>query len=134
MTVRASILTDLEGSLAAITAINQVEAGKWLDFDLKAVTLPIAFVTLQDDDPAEGAMGFETFWVNAVVEVWCADEDLETLIGAVHAAIMADVTQGGNSLNTKRTSCVPFSLDPVRGLTGFAMTFRILYRHQFGSP
>lgn len=134
MTVRASILSDIAGSLGAIAGIGQVESGKWQDFDLKAVTLPIAFATLQNDDPAEAGMGMEAFWVNAMVEVWCADADLETLIGAVHTAIMADVTQGGFALNTKRDTCTPFSLDPTRGLTGFAITFRILYRHPFGSP
>jgi hypothetical protein len=134
MTARSSILTDLDGSVTAVTGMGQVESGKWRDFDLKDVTLPVAFITLQGDEPAEAGIGFEAFWVTASIEVWCADSSMETLIGGVHTAIMADVTQGGNAMNTKRDSCVPFAIDPTRGLAGFSMTFRILYRHAFGSP
>lgn len=135
MTVRASILSDIDGSLRAISEIKQVESGRWLDFQVEDVQLPIAFATLQNDAPAGGgAVGYETFNVTAAIEVWCVDTDLETLIGAVHAAIMADLTQGGFAMNTHRESCTPYALDPVRGLTGFVMTFTILYRHSFGVP
>ena len=134
MTVRASILANAKGTIEAVSGIEQVEAGKWSEVALKDLTLPAAFIILGPDEVVSGPAGFESFWLPAVVEVWCKESDMETLIGSVHASMLADETRGGNALNTVRDTCIPFAVDPARGLVGFDLTFKILYRHPYGQP
>jgi len=134
MTVRASILSNAKGTIEAISGIEQVEAGKWSEVDLKDLTLPAAFIILGPDEVATGPAGFESFWLPAAIEVWCKESEMEALIGSVHAAMLVDETRGGNALNTVRDTCVPFAVDPARGLVGFDLTFKILYRHPVGQP
>ena len=134
MTVRAGILSHIKATVSLVDAIRQVEAGKWSEVDLKDLSLPAAFVIFGADEVASGPMGFESFWLSTVVEVWCKESDMEDLVGAVHAAMLTDITRGGNAVNTVRDVCTPFALDPSRGLAGFDLTFKILYRHPMGSP
>ncbi|MCL5884905.1 MAG: hypothetical protein M1377_06125 [Deltaproteobacteria bacterium] len=134
MTVRAQILSDIKTTVSSVDAIRQIEAGKWSEVELKDLSLPAAFVIFGADEVASGPMGFESFWLSAVLEVWCKESDMEDLLGAVHAAMLTDITRGGNAVNTVRDVCTPFALDPSRGLAGFDVTFKILYRHPVGSP
>ena len=134
MTVRSRILSDIKATVSSVDAIKQVEAGKWSEVDLKDLSLPAAFVIFGADEVATGPMGFESYWLSAVVEVWCKESDMEDLIGFIHAAMLTDITRGGNAVNTVRDVCTPFALDPSRGLAGFDLTFKILYRHPVGSP
>ena len=134
MTVRSQILSNLKTTVSSVDAIRQVEAGRWSEVDLKDLSLPAAFVIFGADEIATGPMGFESFWLSAVVEVWCKESDMEDLIGAVHAAVLADITRGGSAINTVRDACAPFALDPSRSLAVFDLTFKILYRHPVGLP
>lgn len=133
-TKRQDILLRIEATLGGVTGIATVVAGKWGTVDLDNLALPAAFIVFGPDRTAEVGAGFEGFWIPASVEVWCPDDEMETLIGAIHTAVLADVTCGGFALNTKRDSCTPFSIDPGRSLAGFDLVFQILYRHPVGYP
>jgi len=134
MSKRSGILADIGTTISSVTGINQVETGKWSEVDLKDLSLPAAFVILGTDEISPPPMGYEQFWIPAVVEVFCKDSDMETLIAAIHTAMLADVTRGGYALQTDRDICEPFAVDPTRGLAGFDLTFKIQYRHPVGQP
>jgi hypothetical protein len=134
MSKRASILTNCGTTVAAVTGINQVEAGKWSEVDLADLSLPVAFIIFGTDERSPPPVGYEQFWVPAVVEVFCKDTDMETLLAAIHTAMLEDPTRGGYALQTIRETCDPFAVDPTRGLAGFDLTFKIQYRHPVGQP
>ena len=134
MSKRSDILANIGTTIAAVSGINQVETGKWSEVDLKDLTLPVAFIFLGTDEISPPPVGYEQFWIPAVVEVFCKDSDMESLIAAIHAAMLVDVTRGGHALQTVRETCDPFAVDPTRGLAGFDLTFKIQYRHPVGQP
>jgi hypothetical protein len=134
MSRRSDILGHVSTILTNVTGMGTVISGKYRDIDLDATTLPVAFADYGDDRVAEAGMGFEAFVVPLDVEVWCHDTDRETLLGLVHAAMVADVTISSHALNTTRTTCRLFFVDAGRSLTGFILSFDILYRHPRGTP
>jgi hypothetical protein len=134
MTVRGDILGHIETTLGNITGVGDVSVGKFRDVDVDAVRLPCVFADYSNDRPGEGSSGFETFVVPVEIEAWCTDTNRETFLGLVHAALMADYTQGGHALNTTRTTCQTLFVDPGRHLSGFILSFEILYRHPRGTP
>lgn len=135
MSRRSDILSNIHTTLEGVTGIGTVNTARLREIDIDTdVTLPAAFADFGDDRRAEAGMGFEGFVVPVDVEVWVKDADRETFISRVHTAMMTDVTRGGYALNTTRNSCKMFFLDPGRSLTGFVLSFDILYRHPTGSP
>lgn len=134
MSVRSSILADIETTLNAIVGVGDVHTGKYEQVDLEALTLPALFVLQGSDQEAARSTGYEVFTWRVVVEAWCRDTDAESIFASIHTALSADPTRGGTSLNCHRTGSEILSLDPGRGLIALQQSFEILYRHPVGSP
>ena len=141
MTVRASILNDIDGTLKAVTGVTDasVFVGNIVDFDLDnlptGVDLPLVFAIQGPEQKAsEPVMGMETWNWTITVEVWCISSAVETLYGLIQAAMLADITCGGYARKTERTGGDVLSIDPGRGLSAFQLTYQIQYRHPWGTP
>jgi hypothetical protein len=123
MSVRSSILADMEAVLKGISGVGDVYTGKYEQVDLDQLTLPALFVLQGSDQEAARSTGYE-----------CKDTDAETVFASIHTALSADPTRGGTSMNCRRTGSDILSLDPGRGLIALQQTYEILYRHPIGSP
>jgi len=134
MSVRSSILADIETTLKDIPGVGDVTTGKYEQVDLDQLTLPALFVLQGSDQEGARSTGYEVFTWRVVVEAWCRDTDAEAVFASIHAAVSADPTRGGKALNCHRTGSEIFSLDPGRGLIALQQSFEILYRHPVGSP
>jgi hypothetical protein len=134
MSVRSSILADMEAVLKGISGVGDVYTGKYEQVDLDQLTLPALFVLQGSDQEAARSTGYEVFTWRVVVEAWCKDTDAETVFASIHTALSADPTRGGTSMNCRRTGSDILSLDPGRGLIALQQTYEILYRHPIGSP
>jgi hypothetical protein len=134
MSVRSSILTEMEAVLKGIPGVGDVTTGKYEQVDLDQLTLPALFVMQGSDQEAARSTGYEVFTWRVVVEAWCKDTDAESVFASIHAALSADPTRGGTALNCHRTGSEILSLDPGRGLIALQQTYEILYRHPVGSP
>ena len=134
MSVRSSILANIETTLKGIAGVGDVTTGKYEQVDLDQLTLPALFVLQGSDQEAARSTGYEVFTWRIVVEAWCKDTDAESVFASIHAALSADPTRGGTALNCRRTGSEILSLDPGRGLIALQQSFEILYRHPVGSP
>jgi len=134
MSKRSDILSAVDTVIRSVSGIGDVFVGKVREIFIDEVNLPAAFADFSGDRPAEGGMGFEAFVVQVDVEVWCPDSSRETLLAAVHAGMISDVTLGGAALNVTRTTCKTLFVDAGRSLSGFILSFDILYRHPRGTP
>lgn len=136
MTVRGSILSNLQSTLHGVVALKAVEVGKYEPVDLAEIAFPSAYIFQDSDylDEAVQVTGYQVFnWV-VVVEVWCKAADIETLLGAIDAAVAANDTLNGNALYAYRTGSRVYQVDPVRGIAVLQADFKIQYRHPYGSP
>lgn len=139
MTVRASILTNIDTTLKTVTGLvdASIYVGKMEQVDLDAVdlVLPLTFAIQGPEQKAsEQVMGMETWNWTITIEVWCAQASVETLYGAIQTAMLTDITRGGYARKTERISGDALPIDPGRGLSAFQLTYQIQYRHPWGTP
>jgi len=135
MSVRSSILANIETALGSITGVGDVFVGKYEQADLEQLTLPALFVLQgSDQESPDEEFGVEVFEWDILVETWCKDTDAETVFAAIHTVMAADHTLGGNAIQNRRTGSMVLSLDPGRGIIAMQQMFKITYSHPNGQP
>jgi hypothetical protein len=134
VTTRQSILANIVSELQDIVQLESVTAEEVTISDIDTVPMPAAFVVAGPETRIEdGTLGYETWSWDVVIEIW-ARTNLEELLGLVHSKLYEDYSRGSYALETTRVGADIYTIEADKHLNGLSLTFRILYRHRFGTP
>lgn len=148
LTFREGIPEAVKCDIEAITGINYAEIDRSNAATIDTVPMASCFVYAGPETRVTGdneaTLGFETWDLIVVVELWARKTDLEHLLGEIHRAIENDrylivsgtTLAGGRLLSgtgIKRMGADPryFEADNERKV--MVITFEARYRHEIGN-
>lgn len=139
-TIREKILDNLQTTLQAITVaggyVNTIASvQKWAQSGNALAALPTIIINAGPED-RENRPGFITSCkLSVILDVYTVaatdtDAALNSLLGDITKALMADYTRGGYAVNTTIKSVIPFEAIEGQPYAGLIITVEIEYRHK----
>jgi hypothetical protein len=134
-TKRTSILNQIKTTLEGVSGMGAVEVNRATPVDIETIAFPCVFVysgseTRLTDN--RSVIGYENWEWQILMEVWGQDQDMEALLGLIHAAMFADEGIGGFAVTSYRTGVDMYVLDPDRARSAMLLSYSVIYRHVRG--
>ena len=129
MSRRTDILAALDVIITAVAGINTVEVNRVNSVD-SDVTLPACIIRSGPDELQDetSSLGREEWEWDTNIELITQDDNLETLLGLIHVAMMADNTLGGLVDRLWRSSSdLEFLFDLPSGSQGLRLVYKSLF-------
>ncbi len=147
-TIRENILINLQTVLETIkktAGFNNdfASAQRWNQRGPALANIPTVIINAgpEEKDPSPFPLATCTF--NVYLDIWTnheetdtrsSDEILDSLLGDVEKALMADITRGGHAINTKILRNYPFQAVQGQPSIGISIEIEITYQHQLTDP
>lgn len=148
MTVRESILENLKATLEAISIANGyrndiASVQRWRQSGNSLVLVPCIVINAGPEEKEPSPNPFAACKLTVYLDVWTrqAQDDpqstdtlLNSLLGDIEKALMADYTRGGFSKDTNIKSNVPFETLEGQPQAGIIIELEIIYQHKQDDP
>lgn len=141
---RELILKNIKTSLEVITAANgynntltAAQVQRWNQHDNPKVTMPTMIINAGPEEFDPNPNPYYTSRFDVTIEIWHRQDERSTdptdeLLGAalddLLRAMLADVTRGGNAIDTNIVSATPFEVVKGAANCGIVTEFQIQYR------
>lgn len=137
MSTRQNILNQFVTDISAMTVVplQEVHQKQPTLADVEKLSFPSAFVYTGVETRVEDSravIGYENWDMEVVVEVWSKEDNLESILEEIHAAIFADYTLGGNAVEAKRLGSDTWILDYEGTWYVLYIPFAVFFRHVRG--
>jgi hypothetical protein len=147
-TIREKIMDNIKTVLTAMTIANGYEndigsVQRWRQHGNNKVTMPLIVIVEGSESNEDDAyplttckldVGIVLFVREAETSVVDTGQALNSLLGDIKKALKADITRGGNAVDTQVRSIQPFENDEGQIEAGLIIEIAILYRHQQTDP
>lgn len=144
-TVKEAIMKNIKTTLEAIQAgetynntIKSVQ--RWQQKGNSLVLVPCIVINAGPEDRTDDPNPLTSCDFTVYIDVWTRDESdstdsiLNSLFGDIIKALTADITRGGNAVETHILSVVPFETIEGQPYAGIIVETLIKYRHEQTDP
>ena len=141
-TYREAIVDALKEVIIVIDGIEQVEVDRSTVVDIDTAPMASCFVYAGPETRVtadnEATLGFETWDLVLVVEVWAFKSDIEYLLGKIHRAVnddrflIVDGTRLLSGTGIKRSGADPQYFEATNEKKAMIITFLARYHHTIG--
>jgi hypothetical protein len=146
--IRELILKNLQTTLAAITA-GEVYANtiasvqRWSQRGQTFSAMPTIIINAGPEEKKPEPNPLATCTFNVYIDIWTnheesdtrsSDEILNSLLGDVEKALIADITRGGYAIDTNINRNYPFQAIEGMPSIGISIEIEIIYQHQQNDP
>lgn len=147
-TVRENILLNLVSVLEAVKKIagynNDIASvQRWSQRGPTTSAIPFIIINAGPEEKQPQPYPLATCTFTVYIDIWTnhietdsrsSDEILNSLLGDVEKALMADITRGGYAINTEILRNVPFQSIEGQPAIGISIELSVIYQHQLTDP
>jgi hypothetical protein len=148
-TLRENIIADIKTTLEAVRLVNGYDndiasVQRWKQGGNSLRQVPCIIVNAGPEEKSQEVYPAITCRMQVVIDVWTRHDEttdprstdaiLNSLLGDVEKALMADIYRGGYAKNTNITGNVPFETVQGQPYAGIIIEAEILYRHLATDP
>lgn len=148
VTIRENIMLNLKTALEDITlahGYNNTIASvqRWNQRGAVFSAFPTIIINAGPEDKKPEPHPLATCSFKVYIDIWTnqpedgtksSDEILNSLLGDVEKALVADITRGGYAVDTNITGNLPFETVQGQPQIGISIEIEIVYQHQISDP
>jgi hypothetical protein len=147
-TIRENVLSNLQTTLEAIKKTggynNDIASvQRWSQRAQTFASMPTIIINAGPEEKKPEPNPLATCTFNVYIDIWTnhletdirsSDEILNSLLGDTEKALMADITRGGNAIDTNILRNYPFQSIEGQPSIGISIEIEIIYQHQQTDP
>lgn len=142
-TIREKILDNILTTLSGITVlagyVNNLTAAKFAQGGNDLSTVPAAIMSAGPEECEDRPGLITSCKLDVIIDVYTiaatdTDAALNSLLGDIKKAMMADYTRGGYAVATRIQNIIPFESIEGQPYCGLIINCEVEYRHQVTNP